>query len=113
MGSPLLERAPDLAEISRCVGAAGAGEGCALTLEGPAGIGKTALLTVTCDEARGAGMATLTARAGELETGLPWGVVRGLFEPELARASRAERRDLLSGAAGLTRWGRRCMACTG
>ena len=46
-------------------------------------------------------MATLTARAGELETGLPWGVVRGLFEPELARASRAERRDLLSGAAGL------------
>ena len=72
-------------------------------LEGPAGIGKTALLKVTCDEARVAGMATLTARAGELETGLPWGVVRGLFEPELARASSAGRRDLLSGAAGLAR----------
>lgn len=72
-----------------------------MVLEGPAGIGKTALLTVTCDEARKAGMATLTARAGELETGLPWGVVRGLFEPELDRASRAERQDLLSGTAGL------------
>jgi DNA replication protein DnaC len=94
----LLERAPDVAEISRCVRAAGAGEGCALVLEGPAGIGKTALLTVTCDEARKAGMAILTARAGELETGLPWGVVHGLFEPELDRASRAEQQDLLPGA---------------
>ena len=103
MGASLLERAPDLAEISRCVRAAGAGEGCALVLEGPAGIGKTALLTAACDEARRAGMATLTARAGELETGLPWGVVRGLFEPELAGASRAEQRDLLSDAAGLAR----------
>jgi DNA-binding CsgD family transcriptional regulator len=103
VGSSLLERAPDLAEISRCIRAAGAGEGCALVLEGPAGIGKTALLTAACDEARRAGMATLTARAGELETGLPWGVVRGLFEPALAAASRAERRDLLSDAAGLAR----------
>ena len=103
MGPSLLERAPDLAEISRCVRAAGAGEGCALMLEGPAGIGKTALLNAACDEARRAGMATLTARAGELETGLPWGVVRSLFEPELAGASRAEQGDLLSDAAGLAR----------
>jgi DNA-binding CsgD family transcriptional regulator len=99
----LLEREPDLAEIWRCIDAAGAGEGCALVLEGPEGIGKTALLTAAVDHAQRAGMATLTARAGELESDLPWGVVRGLFEPELATVARAERRKLLSDAAGLAR----------
>ena len=71
--------------------------------EGPAGIGKTALLAAAGEQARRAGMATLTARAGELERGLPWGVVRNLFEPALAAASKAERRQLLSDAAGLAR----------
>src|SRR5919106_1050790 len=99
----LLERELELAEISRCVAAAGAGEGGSLVLEGPAGIGKTALLTVARERARRAGMATLTARAGELESGLPWGVVRSLFEPELAAVSKAELRRLLSDAADLAR----------
>jgi DNA-binding CsgD family transcriptional regulator len=72
-------------------------------LEGPAGIGKTALLTAALDEARRASMATLTARAGELETGLPWGVVRDLFEPVLAGSSKAELRELLSDAAEFAR----------
>jgi DNA-binding NarL/FixJ family response regulator len=99
----LLERERELAAISRYVGAAGAGEGGSLMLEGPAGIGKTALLTAACEQARHAGMATLTARAAELESALPWGVVRSLLEAELAAASRAEQRKLLSGAAGLAR----------
>jgi DNA-binding CsgD family transcriptional regulator len=46
-------------------------------------------------------MATLIARCGELERNLPWGVVRGLFEPMLSTASKSERRALLSDAAGL------------
>ena len=70
-------------------------------LEGPAGIGKTALLRATFEEAEQAGMGILATRCGELESNLPWGVVRGLFEPVLATASKAERRDLLSDAAGL------------
>ena len=70
-------------------------------LEGPEGIGKSALLAAGLEHARRAGMATLTARAGELERDLPWGVVRSLFEPALAAASRDEQRRMLSDAAGL------------
>jgi hypothetical protein len=69
---PLLERERELAAISRYVDAARAGEGGSVMLEGPAGIGKTALLTAACKQARRAGMATLTARAAELESALPW-----------------------------------------
>ncbi len=101
MGSSLLEREPDLAEIRECVGTAAAGEGCTVLLQGPAGIGKTALLRATVEQAQKEGMATLTTRCGELESNLPWGVVRGLFEPVLAMASRSERRMLLAEAAGL------------
>jgi DNA-binding CsgD family transcriptional regulator len=97
----LLERDPDLAEICRCLDAVRFGEGCALMLEGPEGIGKSALLAAGLDQARRAGMATLTAHAGELESDLPWGVVRSLFEPALAAASRDEQRRLLSDAAEL------------
>jgi predicted ATPase len=100
---PLLERERELAAISRCMSAAGASEGGSLMLEGPAGIGKTALLNAAREHARRAGMTTLNARAVELESALPWGVVRSLLEPELAAASKAERRKLLSGAAGLAR----------
>ena len=74
-----------------------------MLLEGPAGIGKSALLGAACERAGELGMQVCTSRAGELESGLPWGVVRGLFEPGLAAASKAERRRLLAGAAGLAR----------
>ena len=100
---PLLEREPELAEITRHIEAAGAGEGGVVLLEGPAGIGKTALLAAACERAGELGMQTRAARAGELESGLPWAVVRSLFEPALAAASRAERRRLLGGAAALAR----------
>ena len=99
----LLERQAELAEISRHLAAARAGDGATLMLEGPAGIGKTALLRAAREQARGAGMATLAARGGELESGLPWGVVRSLFEPELAAVSKPQRRRLLADAAGLAR----------
>ena len=101
MGSSLLEREPDLAEIRERIDMAVAGDGCALVLEGPAGIGKTALLKATIELAQQSGMAALTTRCGELESNLPWGVVRGVFEPVLAMASKSDRRMLLSDAAGL------------
>jgi DNA-binding CsgD family transcriptional regulator len=95
----LLDREPDLAEIRECIDMAVAGDGCTVVLEGPAGIGKTALLGATIELAQQSGMAALTTRCGELESSLPWGAVRGVFEPVLAIASRSERRMLLSDAA--------------
>jgi DNA-binding CsgD family transcriptional regulator len=102
-GPLLLEREPELTAVAQHVEAADAGDGGSLMLEGPAGIGKTALLTAAREQAREAGMTTLTARGGELESGIPWGLVRSLFEPGLATISKAERRELLSDAAGLAR----------
>jgi DNA-binding CsgD family transcriptional regulator len=101
--NPLLERKLELTQLTRRMEAAGRGEGGIVLLEGPAGIGKTALLGAACERAREFGMQAGAARGGELESGLPWGVVRGLFEPGLEAASKAERRRLLAGAAGLAR----------
>jgi len=92
-----------LTQLTGHIQAARGGEGGVVLLEGPAGIGKSALLGAACERAGELGMQVCTSRAGELESGLPWGVVRGLFEPGLAAASKAERRRLLAGAAGLAR----------
>jgi hypothetical protein len=64
--------------------------------EGPAGIGKTQLLTEARERA-GRSMTVLGARASELERDFPYGVVRQLFEGLLADPARYER--ALSGAA--------------
>jgi DNA-binding CsgD family transcriptional regulator len=101
--NPLLEREPELTQLTGRMEAAGRGEGGIVLLEGPPGIGKTALLAAACERAREFGMQTAAARGGELESGLPWGVVRSLFEPGLEATSKAERRRLLAGAAGLAR----------
>jgi DNA-binding CsgD family transcriptional regulator len=98
---PLLERDAELAVIAERLAAAREGAGCLLMVEGPAGIGKTRLVRAACDAARARGMTVLTARAGELERGLPYGVVRGLFEKLVVRAPAAERNALLADAAGL------------
>jgi len=98
---PLLERDAELAVIAARLTAACEGAGCLLMVEGPAGIGKTQLVRAACDGARAHDMTVLTARAGELERGLPYGVVRGLFEKLVVRAPAAERDALLADAAGL------------
>lgn len=66
-----------------------------MLLEGPAGIGKTALLQAARGCAERAGFTVLTARGGELERELGSGIARQLFEPLLVRASQAERARLL------------------
>jgi len=97
----LLERSSELARIEHALAEAGRGRGSFVLVEGPAGIGKTALLTAVREAARHTEMRVLRARGTELERDFAFGVVRQLFEPPLADASEVERADLLQGAAGV------------
>ncbi|MCA1836067.1 MAG: AAA family ATPase [Actinobacteria bacterium] len=100
-GVPLLEREGELSAIAQRLAVACEGAGGLLMIEGAAGIGKTRLVQSTCQGARERNMTVLATRAGELERGLPYGVVRGLFEAPVVRAPTVERDILLAGAARL------------
>ena len=93
----LLERETELEVLQAAIAGAADGTASLVLVEGPAGIGKSRLLA----EARTLGeeydMVVRSARGGELERDFPFGVVRQLFEPQLA--TEAERARLLSGAA--------------
>jgi len=99
--SGLLEREGELAQLGALVDAAQEGAGRFTVVEGGAGVGKTRLLAAVRERGLEAGMRVLHARGGELERQFPYGVVRQLFEPVLAEAGRAERHEVLGGAAGL------------
>src|SRR4051812_29524044 len=79
----LLERDGELASIESLIDEAADGHARLAFVEGPAGIGKTTLMTEARRLAAEAGMRTLTARGSELERQFPFGVVRQLFEPLL------------------------------
>jgi DNA-binding CsgD family transcriptional regulator len=98
---PLLERNEELACIESALAEARTGRGRFLVIEGPAGIGKTALLAAARTAAADGGMHVLRSRGTELERDFAFGVVRQLFEPPLAEASELERADLLQAAAGV------------
>ncbi len=89
----LLERSEELGDIRASAQAVAAGEGRAVVLEGPAGIGKTELLAAARAEAASAGLTPLTARGTELERAFGFGIVRQLFEPVVPDD------DLFEGAA--------------
>jgi ATP/maltotriose-dependent transcriptional regulator MalT len=97
----LVEREGELDGLRALLAAAAGGHGAAALLEGPAGIGKTSLITAARDLAGEMGVETVVARGGELERDFAYGVVRQLFEPRLMRASIDERAALLQGAAGI------------
>ena len=96
----LLERDRELERIRECLQRASQGRGSALVVEGPAGIGKTALLAVARDGAEREGFRVLRARGAELEREFAFGVVRQLVEPVVAGASAEERTQLLDGPPG-------------
>src|SRR4051812_42386521 len=98
----LLEREAELAALEAMLGAAQAGDGRLVVVEGSAGIGKTRLLGEARALAAAAEFEVLTARSGELEGQFAFGIVRQLFEAALAGADPELRAELLAGAAGLS-----------
>jgi DNA-binding CsgD family transcriptional regulator len=77
----LWERAPELDAIAAGANDAAGGRGRVVIVEGPAGIGKTALLASGRDLAGRLGLEPLAARGAELERAFGFGVVRQLLEP--------------------------------
>jgi DNA-binding CsgD family transcriptional regulator len=96
----LLERDAELAAVQTLIGSA-AGRGRLLAIEGPPGIGKSALILEARIRGHLAGMQVLGARGSPLEAAFSFGIVRQLFEPFLADLSDRDRAELLSGAAEL------------
>jgi len=92
----LLERDRELDALAGGAVAASAGAGGILLFEGPAGIGKTALIQRAGTIFRDAGMRVLGARGGELERDFGFGVVGQLFEPAVRGAAASH---LFSGPA--------------
>src|SRR2546421_9312319 len=100
-GGTLLERDRELERIAQGLRRSRGGQGSALVVEGPAGIGKSAILVASRDTAVSEGFRVLRARGSELEREYAFGVVRQLFEPMLAEAPGNDRDSLLQGAPGL------------
>jgi DNA-binding CsgD family transcriptional regulator len=96
----LLEREHEVAAVADALGDACAGVGSLVVIDGPAGIGKSRLLSGALAEGEARGMDVLSARAIELERQLPFGAATELFGSRLAGAPR-ERDALLAGQAGL------------
>ncbi|GAA0385908.1 hypothetical protein Acor_26680 [Acrocarpospora corrugata] len=92
----LFERGRELGELGDHFARAAAGEGRLVVVEGPAGIGKSRLLTEIRRRAEGS-VRVLSARGSGLEGEFAFGVVRQLFEAELTAPERRE--ALLAGAA--------------
>jgi DNA-binding CsgD family transcriptional regulator len=97
----LLERERELECIDAAIATARAGSGRSVVIEGPAGIGKSAVLAAARVVAEDGTTRFLRARGAELERDFAFGVVRQLFEPMLHEATAAERDDLLQGPARL------------
>lgn len=70
-------------------------------VHGPAGIGKTSLLTAARPLAAERGVECLFARGGELERDFPFGIVRQLFEAPLYGTPSCGHEALLRGEAAL------------
>jgi DNA-binding CsgD family transcriptional regulator len=95
----LLEREGELGLLAEKIEAACRGAGGVVLVEGPPGVGKTRLLGEANEVALAARARVLVAKGSELEHEFAYGVVRQLFESELARAEPGERQAWLSGAA--------------
>lgn len=79
-GLLLVERDRELGTLRGAIAGLVEGEGRVIVVEGPAGIGKTALLGEGREQATELGVPMLTARGSELESGFPFGAAQQLFQ---------------------------------
>ena len=93
-----VERERELEMLRAGLVRARAGEGTLLLVEGPPGVGKTALAREARAAAGREQITTLDARGSELEQPFAFGVVRQLLEPVVSRESGRTR--LFAGGAG-------------
>jgi len=97
----LYEREAELEELGRLAVGATRRDGALVLVEGPAGIGKTALLRAAREAARERGMTVLAATGSDLDRDFAFGLVHQLLDPVLAGAAPERRERLLGGAAAL------------
>src|SRR5215813_9381794 len=97
-GEALLERDSELEAVAAALARARQGSGHLLVIDGPAGVGKTALISSARELAAEDGLLTLYARGAELERDFGFGVVRQLFDSVLL-AGELDLDTLFAGAA--------------
>ncbi|MBS1895097.1 MAG: AAA family ATPase, partial [Actinobacteria bacterium] len=98
----LLEREAELAALEADLDeAAAGGDGRVVLVEGPPGIGKTALLGEFGDRAEARGRRVLRATGSEMERDFGFGVVRQLFAPLLRSLDRQGLARLFAGPVAL------------
>lgn len=99
---PLLERGAELAALDRALTATeSGGDGRLVLIEGPPGIGKTALLERLKRRAAARNHRVLNAVGSEMESQFGFGIVRQLFGPTLRSLDRAALTRLFTGPAAL------------
>ena len=95
----MVGRDAEFARLGELIARAASGAGAIVYVEGPAGIGKSALLAETARLAGDGGFRVLSAIAAELERDYAFGLTRQLFAPVLSQPG--ARDGLLQGAAQL------------
>jgi len=98
----LLERQHEQQVISAALGAARAGSGRLILVEGEPGIGKSALVRFALRQAVDTGMLVFFASADDVGSSSEFGTAVKLFEPVLDRLSADRRRAAFRGRARLT-----------
>lgn len=100
-GTVVLERERELDAVRQACSALGSGHGRLILIDGPAGVGKTLLMSVAAQAAAAAGLEVARTRGGELEQDLGWGIAADLLDALLADRSPEDRERLF---AGRGRW---------
>ena len=93
-GGALLERGAELAGLDGLLAAACDGRGSVVVIEGPAGIGKSALMSACAARAADLGIESLRARGDDVSMEAPFAAMRELLAP-------AAGPDAFSGSASL------------